>query len=78
VIASRAKEQAKKAATLEFRAKAIEHLRKALFDIENNQLVKTETVNNVRDAMQLSELVFGGEVQVKAVRAYADIQNLHQ
>jgi hypothetical protein len=42
-------EQALKAAT-QRRAKAIDHLRKALVDIEDTQVIKGETVNNVREA----------------------------
>jgi hypothetical protein len=48
------------AATLVRRAKAIDHLRKALVDIEDTQVIKGETVNNVREAVRLSELVFDG------------------
>jgi hypothetical protein len=34
----------------------IDHLRKALVDIEDTQVIKAETVNNVREAVRLSEL----------------------
>ena len=66
-----------KAATLERRAKAIDHLRKALVDIEDTQVIKGETVNNVREAMRLSELVFDGEVLAALAKAHHETQRLH-
>jgi hypothetical protein len=66
-----------KAATLERRAKAIDHLRKALVDIEDTQVIKGETVNNIREAMRLSELVFDGEVQAALAKAHHETQRLH-
>jgi hypothetical protein len=68
-IAKQAREQELKAATLERRAKAIDHVRKALVDIEDTQVIKCETVNNIREAMRLSELVFDGEVQAALAKA---------
>ena len=76
-IAEQAREQALKAATLERRAKAIDHLRKALVDIEDTQVIKGETVNNVREAMRLSELVFDGEVLAALAKAHHETQRLH-
>jgi K+-sensing histidine kinase KdpD len=70
VIAWRAKEQARKAATLEPRTKAIGHLREALFDINNNGLVRRETVNSIQAAMHLSVLVFGQQVREALDKAY--------
>src|SRR5262245_23009690 len=75
-IAEQAKEQALKAAALERRAKAIDHLRKALGDINDNQ-VRGETVNNVRDAMQLSELVFN-KFRAPLILVHDHTQSLHQ
>ena len=57
-IAEQARKQALKAATLERRAKAIDHLLKALVDIEDDRVIKGETVNNVREAMRLSRTCF--------------------
>jgi hypothetical protein len=76
-IAEQAKEQARRAATLERRAKAIDHLRKALVDIEDTQVIKGETVNNVREAMRLSELVSDGEIQAALAKAHHETQRLH-
>jgi hypothetical protein len=76
-IAEQAKQQALKAATLERRAKAIDHLRNALGDIENDGPVKGDTVNNVSKAMRLSELVFNNEIQAEVAKAHAKTQGLH-
>ena len=77
-IAEQARKQALKAATLERRAKAIDHLLKALVDIEDDRVIKGETVNNVREAMRLSELVFDGEVEAALAKAHQEIHRLHQ
>ena len=58
VIAWRAKEQAKRAATLEPRTKAINLVREALFDVTNNGFVEGKTVKSLREALHLSALVF--------------------
>ena len=70
VIAWRAKEQAKKAATLEPRTKAINHLRQAHFDIINNGYPRRETVNNIQEAKNLADLVLSRTVRNDLDQAY--------
>jgi folylpolyglutamate synthase/dihydropteroate synthase len=61
-IAEEAKRQAKQAALLERRTEAIEHIRQALFDVNNNRSAN-QALGNIRKAMNLSELAFGHEVR---------------
>jgi hypothetical protein len=57
VVASGAKDQAKKAATLTSRTEAIAHLRSALDDVIANTIAR-DTLDNIQRAMHLAELVF--------------------
>jgi K+-sensing histidine kinase KdpD len=77
VIAWRAKEQAKKAATLEPRTKAINHIRQAHFDITNNGYVTSETINNIQEATNLAALVLSREVRNGLARAYETASGLN-
>ena len=70
VIAWRAKEQAKKAATLEPRTKAINHIRQAHFDITNNGYDTRETIDNIQGARNLAALVLSRGVRIELDRAY--------
>lgn len=63
VIAWRAMEQAKKAATLEPRTRAINHLRQACSDITNNGYPRRETVNNIQEAKNLAAIVLSRAVR---------------
>src|SRR5436190_21102235 len=56
VIAWRAKEQARSAALLTPRKEAITHLCRALEEVRGNQ-VSRDTINNIREAINLSKLV---------------------
>jgi hypothetical protein len=62
VIALGAKKQAKKTATLNHRTEAIEHVRRAIADLANNAVVTPETLKRIRDARDLSELVFSRRI----------------
>ena len=77
VLARKAMQQAKKAATLEPRTKAIEHMRRALFDINNNGLITRNTVNSIRDAMHLAALVFGRDVRKALAQAHSEACRLN-
>jgi K+-sensing histidine kinase KdpD len=77
VLARKAMQQAKKAATLEPRTKAIEHMRRALFDINNNGLITRNTVNSIRDAMHLAALVFGRDVRKALAQAHSEASRLN-
>jgi K+-sensing histidine kinase KdpD len=77
VLARKAMQQAKKAATLEPRTKAIEHMRRALFDINNNGLITRNTVNSIRDAMHLAALVFGRDVRKALAQAHSEAPRLN-
>jgi hypothetical protein len=57
VVASGAKKQAKKAATLASRREAIDYLRRALDDVTANHIAR-DTLDNIQRAMNLAELVF--------------------
>jgi hypothetical protein len=76
-IAEQAKEQSKKAATLEPRTKAINHIRQAHFDITNNGDVTGKTVTNIQEARNLASLVLGREVRTGLDRAYATASRLN-
>jgi hypothetical protein len=77
VLASKAKQQAQKAATLKHRTEAIDHLRKALFDTNNNGFVTRKTVDSIQKAMHLSALVFSRKVRNELDRAYATVFRLN-
>jgi hypothetical protein len=76
VIAWRAKEQAKKAATLEPRTKAINHLRQAYLDITNSGYSRKETVDNIQEAKNLAALVLSRAVRKDIDRAYENASTL--
>jgi hypothetical protein len=77
VIAWRAKEQAKKAATLEPRTKAINYIRQAHSEVTNGGYVTRETVNNIHEAKNLAALVLSREVRNELDRAYLTASQLN-
>jgi hypothetical protein len=77
VIAWRAKEQAKKAATLEPRTKAINYIRQAHSGVTNNGFATRETVNNIHEARSLADLVFSREVRNELDRAHVSASRLN-
>ena len=66
VIAWRAKELARNAALLTPRKEAITHLRRALEEVRGNQ-VSRDTINNIREAINLSKLVFSRTIRRELV-----------
>jgi hypothetical protein len=78
VIAWRAKEQAKRAATLEPRTKAISLVREAIHDATRDGLVTGKTVKSLQEALHLSALVFGQGVRNDLDRAYATADRLNK
>src|SRR4051794_32303035 len=62
-IAYKAKEQARKAATLTSRIDAIGHLRHALEDVIISSIT-SETLHNIEQAMHLAKLVFSQDVDI--------------
>ena len=77
MIAWRAKEQAKKAATLDPRTKAIEHIDRAHFDVTNNGYVTGETVNSIHEAKKIAARVFSREIRHDLDRAYVTASALN-
>ena len=85
VLANRIKKQAQPArqparqtTTLEPRARVINHLHEALFDIGNEGAVTSKTANSIHEAMHLSALVFSHEVRNGLNRAYVTVARLRQ
>jgi hypothetical protein len=76
VIAWRAKQQARKAATLGQRIEAINHVREALHDLIQDGVVKTKTTYSIRNALHLSAVVFSGRVGRELEQAYATAYRL--
>jgi hypothetical protein len=62
VVALGAKKQGKKTGTLGHRTEAIEHMRRAIADLANNAVVTPETLKRIRDARDLSEIVFSRRI----------------
>ena len=58
-----AKREAKSAALLSYRLKAVEHIRLAIADILLHDHINKGTVANIRDATQLSRTVFGPSIR---------------
>jgi hypothetical protein len=77
VIAWRAKEQAKKAATLEPRTMAINHIHQAHFDVTNNGYVTGKTVNSIHEARKIAARVFSREIRTELDRAHATATQLN-
>jgi hypothetical protein len=57
-----AKQQAKSAASLRPRHEAINHIRAAIYDVKLDGNITTKTVTSIREALQLSSLVFSRTV----------------
>jgi hypothetical protein len=73
----RAQKQARKAAMLGPRTKAIERIRQAHFAITNNRFVADQELDNLREAKNLCELVFGREVQRALAQADSKARRLN-
>jgi K+-sensing histidine kinase KdpD len=78
VIAWRAKEQARKAATLEPRNKAVTHLRNALYDTTKHARVTGKTLNSIQQTMHLAATVFSQPIRDGLDAAYAKAMHLHK
>jgi uncharacterized protein YjiS (DUF1127 family) len=78
LIAWRAKDQARKAATLGQRVEAINHVRWALHDLIQDGVVKTKTENSIRSALHLSALVFSSGIRSKLEQARATAYRLQE
>ena len=76
VIAWRAKQQARKAATLGHRIEAINHVRVALHDLIQDGFVKTKTTDSIRNALHLSAGVFSGRIGRELEQAYTTAYRL--
>jgi hypothetical protein len=76
VIAWRAKQQARKAATLGQRIEAINHVREALHDLIQDGVVKTKTTYSIRNALHLSAVVFSGRIGRELEQAYTTAYRL--
>jgi K+-sensing histidine kinase KdpD len=82
VLADRIKKQARQPARqttrLEPPARAINHLREALFDIGNEGTVTSKTANSIHEAMHLSAVVFSHEVRNGLNRVYVTAVRLRK
>lgn len=76
VIAWRAKQQARRAATLGQRIEAINHVRVALHDLIQDGFFKTKTTDSIRNALHLSAVVFGGRIGKELEQAYTTAYRL--
>jgi hypothetical protein len=76
-IAEQAKEQARKAATLEPRTKAINHIHEAHFEVTNNGYVTGKTVNSLHEARKIAARVFSREIRTELDRAHATASRLN-
>ena len=74
-IAEEAKEQALKAATLEPRTRAINHIHQAHFDVTNTGYVTGETVNSIHEARKIAARVFSRQIRTELDRAHATASN---
>src|SRR5262245_59097276 len=77
IVAVQSKRQAKQTGALKDRTEATEHLRNALFDITNNGLITSKTVNSLREARQISLRVFGRRVRKELDKAHATAYRLN-
>ena len=62
LVSFQAKRQAKSAALLGHRREGIGHVRNAIYDVTVDGNITTKTVDSIRDALQLSSLVFSRRV----------------
>lgn len=69
--------QAKKTALLSTRLEAINHVRTAIHDVTLHGNITTETVASIREAFQLSSLVFGSTISGVLHQAYGSAYRLH-
>jgi K+-sensing histidine kinase KdpD len=69
VIAARAKKQAMKAATLEQRTEAINHIRHAMYDTHKDGNITNKTISDIQRAAHLSRLVFNDSITQTVERA---------
>jgi K+-sensing histidine kinase KdpD len=69
LIAWRAKEQAKKAATLAHRTEAINHIRHAMYDTHKDGNITNKTTDSIQRAAHLSRLVFNDSITQTVERA---------
>src|SRR5262245_28899247 len=70
VVALMAKQHARRAALVMSRTEAITHLRQALGELNRDGLATAKTVDSIKKALRLSDLVFGKEVRKKVEQAY--------
>jgi K+-sensing histidine kinase KdpD len=71
VIAWRAKEQAKKAATLGQRTEAINHIRNAMNETHKDGNITNKTTDSIQRAAHLSRLVFNDSITRTVERAHS-------
>jgi hypothetical protein len=77
IVAVQSKRQAKQTGALKDRTEAIDHLRNALFDITNNGLITSKTVNSLREARQISLRVFGRRIRKELDKAHEAAHRLN-
>jgi hypothetical protein len=65
----KAKEEAKKAATLEQRTEAINHIRHAMYDTYKDGNITNKTTDSIQRAAHLSRLVFNDSITQTVERA---------
>jgi hypothetical protein len=77
LIAWRAKEQAKKAATLGQRTEAINHIRNARYDTYKDGNITNKTTDSIQRAAHLSRLVFNDSITQTVERARSISDQIH-
>jgi hypothetical protein len=77
IVAVQSKRQAKQTGALKDRTEAIDHLRNALFDITNNGLITSKTVDSLREARQISLRVFGRRIKKEFDKAHETAHRLN-
>src|SRR5262245_14111535 len=78
VVALMAKQHARRAALVISRTEAITHLRQALGELNRDGLATAKTVDSIKKALRLSDLVFRKEVRKKVEQAYSSAYLVQQ
>lgn len=74
--ARKAARQARKAASFGTRLEAINHVRTALYDVTKDGNITTNTVASIREALQISQLVFGSTIIAELDQAHRTASRL--
>jgi hypothetical protein len=76
VVAFNTKQEVKRAARLESRIKAINHIRDALHDLTKDGIVRATTTASIGKTLHLSVLLFSSTIRQEIDRAHATAHRL--